>query len=68
MELLFLSTHACRVKLPAPRTLQVATLLVTVLGGYQNLSRDGPARFQIMWRDLERRSIAAFTYEIMEEA
>ena len=66
MELLFLSKYARRVKLPAPRTLQAAILLLAVLGGYQNRSRDGPPGFQIMWRAIERLSIATFACEVWE--
>ena len=44
LELRFLKGYASRVKLPRPGKFQEAILLVAVLGGYQNRTRDGPAR------------------------
>ncbi len=64
MELRFLSGYGARVRLPRPRTLQEAILLVAVLGGYQNRSRDGPAGFQIMWRGIDRLSLTTLGYEV----
>ena len=64
MELRFLSGYAARVRVRLPRTLQEAILLVAVLGGYQNRSRDGPAGFQIMWRGIDRRSLTTLGYEV----
>ena len=66
MELRFLSGYATRVRLPAPRTLQQAILVVAVLGGYQNRSRDGPPGHQIMWRGLERLSLTTLGYEVRD--
>ena len=64
MELRFLSGYAARVRLPRPRTLQEAILLVAVQGGYQNRTRDGPAGFQIMWRGIDRLSLTTLGYEV----
>ena len=64
MELRFLTGYAKRVKLPPPRTLQEAILLVAVLGGYQNRTRDGPAGHEFMWCGLERLSIAVLGLEV----
>ena len=66
LELRFLIGYARRVNLPPPGTLQEAILLVAVLGGYQNRTRDGPPGHQIMWRGLERLALATLGYEVRE--
>ena len=66
LELRFLTGYASRVKLPQPGTLQEAILLVAVLGGYQNRTRDGPPGHQIMWRGLERLALATLGYEVRD--
>ena len=67
-QLIALSIYAKNVKVPVPRTLGAALLLVAVMGGYQNRTRDGPPGFQIMWRGLERLSIFCITYEMVSAA
>lgn len=64
-EILILTKYAKYVRLPAPKTLQEATLLVAVMGGYLNRSRDGPPGFQIMWRGMEVLFLARFVCEFM---
>ena len=64
MELRFLAGYAKRVKLPPPGTLQEAILLVVVLGGYQNRTRNGPPGRKLMWRGLERLPIALRGLEV----
>lgn len=64
MELRFLTGYVQRVRLPAPEGLQQAILVVAVLGGYQNRSRDGPPGHQIMWRGMDRLSLATLGYEV----
>ena len=66
LELRFLTSYASRVKLPQPGTLQEAILLLAVLGGYQNRTRDGPPGHQIMWRGLERLALATLGYEVRD--
>ena len=58
-ELYFLRHYATSIGLPGPTTLQAATLLVAVFGGYQNRKHDGPPGFQIMWRGGDRLNAAA---------
>ncbi len=67
MELRFLDGYAARVKLPKPSTLGAAILIVAVLGGYQNRTRDGPVGYQIMWRGLERLHLMTLGYEVRDE-
>ena len=57
--------YAKNVRLPAPKTLQEAILLVAVMGGYLNRTRDGPPGFQIMWCGLEALFLARFVCEFM---
>ena len=64
MELRFLTEYAKKVRLPEPKTLGEAMLAVSVLGGYQNRSRDGPAGYQIMWRGLERLHLTTLGFEV----
>ncbi len=67
MELRFLEGYAARVKLPKPSTLGAAILIVAVLGGYQNRTRDGPVGYPIMWRGLERLHLMTLGYEVRDE-
>ena len=64
MELRFRAGYAKKVGLPEPKTLGEAMLAVSVLGGYQNRSRDGPAGYQIMWRGLERLHLTTLGFEV----
>ena len=64
MELRFLTGYAKKVRLPEPKTLGEAMLTVSVLGGYQNRSRDGPAKYQIMWRGLETLHLTTLGFEV----
>ena len=63
-ELRFLSNYAAQVKLPPPRTLQQAILVVAVLGGYQNRTGDNPPGYQIMWRSIYRLRFSTLGYEV----
>ncbi len=64
MELRFLTGYTKKVRLPEPKTLGEAMLAVSVLGGYQNRSLDGPAGYQIMWRGLERLHLTTLGFEV----
>ena len=43
------------------------SLLLAILGGYQNRTHDPPPGHQIMWRGYERISIATIGYRIAEK-
>jgi len=64
-ELGFLMAYARTVKLPEPKTIKDAILLVGVLGGYQNKGRaPRPPGHQIMWTGVERLYPAMLGYEL----
>ncbi len=64
LELGFLTGYAKRVRLPEPKMLRDAMLLVGVLGGYQNRNRAPPPGHQVMWRGIERLAMALVGYQM----
>lgn len=66
MELRFAKSYAQRIGQPGPESLQAAILLVAILGGYQNRTRDGPPGYDIMWLGLERLVLTTFGYELRD--
>ena len=66
MEIRFAKSYAQRIGQPGPNTLQAAILLVAILGGYQNRTRDGPPGYDIMWLGLERLVLTTFGYELRD--
>ena len=65
-EIHFLEDYAHTLRLNAPRNLSAAVLLVAILGGCQNRKHDPPPGNQIMWRGIERLTIANLAYRVAE--
>ena len=63
-EIRFLEDYAHTFRLDTPRNLGAAVLLVAILGGYQNRKHDPPPGNQIMWRGIERLTIANLAYRV----
>ena len=65
-EIHFLEDYAHTFRLNAPQNLGAAVLLVAILGGYQNRKHDPPPGNKIMWRGIERLTIANLAYRVAE--